>query len=148
MERPEDALPSDAVCVHHPAKRAVALCEGSGDYICALCRVDVDGESFSAQFLERAGKGKLKKAFGRHLERPDRIIRTAVILLFIPGFNVLMLIAWPWLIFKYFRMMRQRREDPVYRRLVGMGNVWLCRVLLTLYPLFLVLVPLLIVAMS
>src|SRR5262245_48239980 len=39
----ETALPDDAVCAHHPGKRAVAVCAGTGDFICALCAIDVGG---------------------------------------------------------------------------------------------------------
>ena len=135
VDRQEEAMPSDATCAHHPTKQAEVICAGSGDYICALCKIEIDGIAYSAQYLDKVGRDKLKKAFDRYLERPDRSIKHAGILFIIPWLNLLGVIAWPYLIYKYVQMMRKRSESRLYARLVGRGDVWVCRVLLALYGL-------------
>ena len=71
-DRPEEALPDMAVCAHHPAKRAVAVCAGTGDFICSLCRVDHNGKIYSLQYLDGGGRELPDLAFERYLDRPDR----------------------------------------------------------------------------
>ena len=44
VERAKEALPEDAVCAHHPTKQAVEVCAGTGDYICSLCAVKLEGK--------------------------------------------------------------------------------------------------------
>src|SRR5207248_2157926 len=70
LDRAEQALPEDSVCMHHPSKKATAICAGTGDYICALCAVDLNGQTYSASYLGNAGKEKVGTAFDRYLERP------------------------------------------------------------------------------
>src|SRR3712207_1092454 len=43
VEAAEAALPDDATCAHHPRKRATAVCAGTGDYVCSLCAVELEG---------------------------------------------------------------------------------------------------------
>ena len=50
----ETALPDEATCIHHPSKKATAVCAGSGDYICSLCAIDVEGQTYSANSSTRA----------------------------------------------------------------------------------------------
>src|SRR4051812_44560983 len=76
VSQAEMALPEDAACLHHPRKKATAVCAGTGDYICALCAVEIEGQTFSAAFLDKGGKEKAKKAFDRTLPRPDRHVYT------------------------------------------------------------------------
>lgn len=45
-DRPAQALQEEghSSCMNHPQKRAVAVCDGCGKYLCALCDVDWNGE--------------------------------------------------------------------------------------------------------
>ena len=79
-QRAEEALPDDATCTHHPAKMAVTVCEGTGDFVCALCHVELDGRSYSIQYLDKGGRDKAAKAFDRYLNRPDRAGRSYAVL--------------------------------------------------------------------
>src|SRR5580658_2840979 len=51
----EAALPEDAVCIHHPRKKAVAVCAGTGDYVCSLCAIELNGQTYSAEYLNGPG---------------------------------------------------------------------------------------------
>lgn len=116
-EKAQDALPDDAACAHHPHKRAEAICEGTGDYICALCAVELDGGIYSAQYLDKAGKDKLDKDARRYVERPDRQLTYAVVLtvLFWPLFFVTV----PVSVYYFIKMARLRQHNELFRRLVG-----------------------------
>ena len=121
VEAAKTALPDDAVCAHHPTKQAVEICAGTGDYICSLCAVTIDGETYSAQHLGKKGKKKSAKAFSRYLARPDRAISLCFVgcLLFFIAAPILVPIA----VISLFKMSKQRKEDPIYRQLVGAGTV-------------------------
>ncbi|MCL1920329.1 MAG: hypothetical protein FWG50_04505 [Kiritimatiellaeota bacterium] len=45
------AAAGDAVCFHHPAKRAEVACEACGRFLCELCHVDLDGRALCAACL-------------------------------------------------------------------------------------------------
>ena len=111
------AMPDDAACVHHPSKRAITTCAGSGDYICALCVVEIDGQSYGAAYLETAGKAKATKAFDRYIPRPDSMIVTAVVVSYF--YLIPALVAIPWAVVQFFKMQKLRREDPLYARIVS-----------------------------
>jgi len=38
-----DALPGDAACFHHPDRRAEAICDGCGRFLCRLCEIKLGG---------------------------------------------------------------------------------------------------------
>lgn len=44
IQSPELAMSEDATCVYHPQKKAVTVCQGTGNFICALCAVEVKGK--------------------------------------------------------------------------------------------------------
>lgn len=120
-QKAEQALPDDAVCVHHPSKRAECICEGTGDYICALCTIELDGKTYSAQYLSKAGKERASEAFDRHLPRPDREIGLYLLLcvFFFPA-----IIVWaPFAIYWFFRMLSLRNKNPLYRKVLGRGEI-------------------------
>lgn len=135
----EAALTDDATCVHHPRKKAVAVCAGTGDYICSLCAVDVDGQTYGAEYLNAAGKEKASKAFDRILPRPDSQIVLYLILIFIPYVNaVAVALAFVWIphaFFLYFKALRLRRENEIFRRVCGRARVVTLPILLSLYAL-------------
>jgi len=114
---PEEALPEDATCVHHPTKRAVAVCAGAGDYVCSLCAIEIDGETYSAQFLNKGGKEKLSKAFDRYLERPDRAVATYLVVTLLLSFAAI--ITVPVAIYYFVKWMRVRKQDALLRRVAG-----------------------------
>jgi hypothetical protein len=139
VEHSEQALAEDATCMHHPTKKAVAVCAGTGDYICALCSVDLNGQTFSAAYLNAGGKDKASKAFARHLDRPDNLIISMMIACFIPYVNFIFIpaaIFWiPYAVYLYIKALRMRRTDPLFARLMGMGRVIVIPILLTLFGL-------------
>jgi hypothetical protein len=132
-EKAAQALPDDAVCAHHPGKQAVAVCQGTGDYICSLCAVELNGQTFSAQYLNQAGKEKFSKAFSRYLPRPDRLIRNylALSILIWPVAFLLIPLAYV----QFFKMRAQREKDPLYERLVGSGHVAALAIILACFSI-------------
>lgn len=133
----ELALPDDATCIHHPRKKAVAVCAGTGDYICSLCAVELKGQTYSAQYLEAGGKETVGKAFERTLPRPDsQIVLYYVLLILAPYVNAVMAaLAFIWIphaFFLYFKALRMRRTDPLFARVMGMGRVIVLPILLSL----------------
>ncbi len=127
------ALPDNATCAHHPTKLASAVCTGTGDFICELCRVDLQGEPYSVQFLEAGGKEKIEKAYRRTLPRPDRAATNYLILCLIPYLNFLAILWIPLGIFQYFRIFPLRRKDPLFRRLCSTRRMALVGIGLLLF---------------
>src|SRR3569623_704123 len=80
----ETAIADDAACLHHPRKKAVAVCAGTGDYICSLCAIELNGTTYSAQYLNAGGKETVGKAFDRTIKRPDTQVYTYLLCCFIP----------------------------------------------------------------
>jgi hypothetical protein len=140
-EKAAQALPDDATCAHHPGKQAVAICQGTGDYICSLCAVELNGQTFSAQYLNQAGKEKFSKAFARYLDRPDRLTRTylAASILCWPGAPLLVPLAFV----QFFKILALRKKDPLYKRLVGSGHMIVLAIILGCFS---ILVMILIIA--
>lgn len=124
VEHPTPAGPEDATCAHHPTNRAVAICAGTGDYICSLCHVALDGKSYSVQYLEGAGKPALTKSYTHYLPRPDTEIITMAVFTMLVSFLGVILI--PLMMIRFFTVRKLRRDNPLYARLVGPGRmVWL-----------------------
>lgn len=126
----ESALPEDSACIHHPTKKATAICAGSGDYICSLCAIDVDGQTFSAEFLNKnkLGKAKLGKAFDRYLPRPDSHIFVLIVCsIFVPYVDFVLLAGacfWiPYAFHLYFKALRLRRENELFNRVMPKSRV-------------------------
>lgn len=119
----ETARPEDAVCANHPGKRAVAVCAGTGDYICSLCRVKVGDKDFSVQYLDRQGPEMAKALFATKLPRWDRIVElcAGLCLAFFIAAPVLVVVA-TWALYKGYR---ERRVNPLYRELAGNVRVWI-----------------------
>lgn len=133
----ESALPEDATCIHHPTKKATAICAGTGDYICSLCTIDLNGQTYSAHYLDHGGKETMGKAFAKSIPRPDGQIRLYLIaLIIIPYVNaVLAATVFLWLphaFILYFRALKMRREDKVFARLMSPASVIVLPVLLCL----------------
>jgi len=143
VEPAHDALPDDAVCTHHPGKRATNICAGTGDYICSLCSIEVDGQTYSAQHLNTAGKEKIQKAFDHRLARPDRAVVLYMGLCLVPYVNVFWILGMPiWIPMGYFKLVkanRMRHENPLFARLVSRGRLIFLGLGLTLFGSILVL---------
>ena len=139
VEEAVAALPEDATCLHHPRKKAVAVCAGTGDYVCALCAIELNGQTFSAEYLNGAGKDMAGKAFDRTLPRPDSQILLYMLLCFVPYVNIIFLaFAFIWIphaVYLYFKLFRLRRENEVLRRVVGRGRIITIGILLGLFSL-------------
>jgi hypothetical protein len=113
-------LPDDAVCAHHPNKRAEAICAGTGDYICSLCSVSVNGQTYSAAYINRPeARQQMPSTWEQDLPRPDRRIRWLVLLAIFPYCQALLgpvFLAWAG--FEYVRLLRMRQTHPLIRRVV------------------------------
>ena len=135
----ETALPDDATCIHHPRKKATAVCAGTGDYIGSLCSVELNGQTYSAEYLNSAGKEKAGKAFDRILPRPDGQIYLYLVLFFIPYINaVIVAFAFLWIphaFYLYFKALRMRRENEVFNRVMSKVSVVTIPILLGLYSI-------------
>jgi hypothetical protein len=53
------ALEGEAACYDHPSKRAVAACQQCGRFVCALCAVDSNGETWCPSCVA-AGAGRAR----------------------------------------------------------------------------------------
>jgi hypothetical protein len=137
IEEAVAALPEDATCLHHPRKKAVAVCAGTGDYVCALCAIELNGQTYSAEYLNGAGKTLAGKAFERNLPRPDSQILFYMLLCFVPYINAIFLaFAFVWIphaIYLFTKLIRLRRENPVLRRVVGQGRLIWIAILISLF---------------
>lgn len=122
IDQPKQALADDATCVHHPNKQAVTVCEGTGSYICALCAVEVNGKTYSADFLNRGGLKKLGEFFDRNLPRPDR----AIVYFFVFSIFPYTAIAGPvLLILAFIRFAQYRKmltQESLLKRVVPRGR--------------------------
>lgn len=119
----EAALPDDAVCTAHPAKRAIGVCAGSGDYLCALCSVEIEGQTYSAGYLEHGGREKFQQAFDRQLPRPDRM--AATLLAFCFPFWLISPALVAGAMYYYVKLIQGRRRDPLLRQVTSrMTVVW------------------------
>ncbi len=137
VDTAQDALPDDAVCAHHPGKRAVAICAGTGDYICTLCCLEIDGHTYSAQHLNTAGKDKMNKAFDRYLTRPDRTVVLYMGLCLVPYVNVLWILAMPvWIPLGYTKLVkanRMRHQDALFATIVSKSRLIVLSLLLSAF---------------
>jgi len=130
-----EAMPEDATCIHHPAKQAVTQCAGTGDYVCALCAVEINGKTYSAQYMNtKAGKKNAAEAFDRYLERPDRAASTMLLLTLL--FMILAPITIPAAIYYYFKSRSLRKKNPLYARVIKKTtSKWVYIVLLIIFIL-------------
>lgn len=120
IDAPANALPDHAVCTHHPTKRAVEICAGSGDYICSLCAIELEGRVYSADYVNRVGAGSLGQHFQRHLPRPERGAMALPLLAVLPCLWWVAPILVVWAAVLCVRAIRQYRTDPLYQRVVSL----------------------------
>ena len=137
IHSPEIATSEDATCVYHPHKKAVTLCQGTGNFICALCAVEVKGKTYSVQYLEsNAGKKAADEMTNRYLARPDRVVSNLFVALFIPYANAVVFILFPlWAVYGYLqcgKMAKMRREDALYHDLIGTARIVTAAVLISI----------------
>lgn len=127
LDRVDTASNQHAVCAHHPGHSAVAICAGTGNYICGLCTVDIDGATYSVQFLDSAaGKSLLAERFANSLPRPDRMVWQLQACLLIPLFTaILLLFAFvfvPLGAIYWIKVIRLRQRNALYRRIVRLWH--------------------------
>ena len=137
IHAPEIATSEDATCVYHPHKKAVTVCQGTGNFICALCAVEVKGKTYSVQYLEsKAGKKAADEMANRYLPRPDRVVTNLFVALFIPYANAVVFILFPlWAVYGYLqcgKMAKMRREDALYHDLIGSARIVTAAVLISI----------------
>ncbi len=157
VDRVDTASEQHAICAHHPENRAVAECAGTGNYICALCAVDIDGATYSVQFLDSAaGEAVLSERFASSLPRPDRLVWHLLAFTLVFPITVIMLFlsfVWVPVAFIYWaKLIRMRQGNELYRRVVSgwklpvmlaglviwaaLGLLFWGNILLRAYPLF------------
>ena len=124
------AVPGDATCLHHPHRRAEAVCARSGAYLCPLCTLHLHGEDLDVAFVEAGGVPALENEFRRKLQRPDRVALYAAMFSLPlltccgPLFGIVAVV------FAGVHL-RQRARDPLYREVARhgwvlfAGSVWL-----------------------
>lgn len=118
----EVAGPEDAVCANHPGKKAVAVCSGTGDYICSLCRVQIGDKSYSVQYLDGQGKTQAGLDFSKSMRRWDRLVVflclcSVLILMLSPAFVA----GMTWALYK---SVRERSQNLLYRQVAGNVFTW------------------------
>ncbi|MFA7237084.1 MAG: hypothetical protein WC058_09485 [Phycisphaeraceae bacterium] len=123
VDKPVDALPEDAACAHHPTKRAEHVCAGTGDYICSLCAVEIDGKTYSAAYLSHAEQEVTAGKLDRYLKRPDRAIIVFFILSIFPYTAIAGPVLWVLAWIRLFRTLKLRKTDPLFAQLVGSGRI-------------------------
>lgn len=134
VEQARAALGEEAVCAHHPDKQAVAICEGTGDYICALCAVRLGERTYSVQHINRVGAEGLGDQLTRTLPRPDRMLTW----MWIGGlvtwlcYGVTAMIAASVAILYYVKMFMRRRDDALYREMLSPMRIALATIYLVL----------------
>lgn len=133
-----EAIPEDATCAHHPAKRAVAVCEGTGNYICSLCLVELDGKKYSVQYVDSHGTKALGETFVRRLERPDYKMAMFIVLLL--TFIAAPVFA-PFVFYYVYKMRKFRKENELFGKILP---AWKS----TMYSVFAWIVSLLMSAIS
>lgn len=133
LETPDQAVGEDITCVHHPNKKAEAICAGTGDYICSLCAIEVGEKTYSAAFVNRGGLKELEAHFDRRLPRPDRLIVQLFLISVFPWTAIAGPFLYPWAIVKYFQFLRLRRESDLFRRVSARSNVVVIPILLIIW---------------
>ncbi len=104
-----------------------------------LCAIQLNGQTYSANYLNTAGKEKAGKAFDRYLERPDNTIITLLACSFIPYVNFVVVpfaFIWiPYAFYLYFKALKMRKGNPIYARVMGRSRVIAIPILLSLFAL-------------
>lgn len=121
----EAARMEDAVCANHPTKKAVAICAGTGDYICSLCRVHLNDKDYSVQYLDRGGKPVFDELFAKSLPRPDRMV---IVMLLLSAFTLFFLAPIFFLVATVMlhRASKLRLTNQTYRAVASRWGMWLC----------------------
>jgi len=67
------ALDGDATCFYHPTKRATAICEGCGAFLCPLCDIELGGRHVCPRCIERGELPEVRKTVIPPHTRLDQI---------------------------------------------------------------------------
>lgn len=138
IEQAQQAMDADARCAFHQSKKAASICSGTGDYICSLCAVKVDGQTYSATYIDLHGQAKIQDHFSKELARPDRITTWMIVLCLFPYPLIASPVTLPIGMIQWWKMVKQRQQNPSYRNMVGMTSVVISGFLLLLLTLALI----------
>ncbi len=123
---PAPALPDDVACAHHPGKKAVEVCAGTGSYICSLCAVNMLGQTYSTAFIESGGLKTTKQAdtFERKMSRPDSGAMMCLVLSLLMSCTMVGgVLLWSFGLYFFIRHRQAVREEGFYaRRIAGSGT--------------------------
>lgn len=130
ISQADAATEEHALCAHHPEHRAGAICAGTGNYICSLCTVEIDGNTYSVQFLDSpAGRSVVAGRFTSVLPRPDRMVwHMLACFLIVPITFVMLFSFFIWVpigLVNWIRALRLRRRSALYRRIVRIPHMTL-----------------------
>lgn len=129
--RHEDSAPAetarmeDAVCANHTGKKAIAICAGTGDYICSLCRVHLNGQDYSVQYLDRGGKQIAAQTFTQKLLRPDRMVIVMLFCSIIIGIGILAPFFFAYSTVSLRRALAARKEDAIFAKVWTPAWMWI-----------------------
>lgn len=138
IEQAQQAMDADARCAFHPNKKAAAVCSGTGDYICSLCAVEIEDHTYSAMYIDLHGQEKIQDHFSKELPRPDRVIMWMIILCLFPYPLIASPVVLPIGMIQWWKMVKQRNQNPSYRSMVGMTSVVISAFLLLLFSVILI----------
>jgi hypothetical protein len=126
------AQDDEAACFDHPDRRAVAVCEASGRYLCELCRVEVNGHIYSMEAFQTLRAGGEDPRF---LVEETRYDRGALMLALIPLVSIVLagftLFSGPMAVVLAIFALTRRVKGPVRRGpwvailalLIGLGQM-------------------------
>jgi len=107
---------SDTPCAYHAGNAASEACRRCGSFICSLCVLRVASGGYCPPCFERLrGSGGFQALRGHHPRPHAQALALGVVLLSLPGLNVLLA---PLVIWLSVRALRQRAELSERERFV------------------------------
>lgn len=134
VDEAQAAMPDDVPCAFHPNKKAVAICAGTGSYICALCVVPIGDKTYSTEFINAGGLAEIGKAdaFERTLKRPDLASCTTSVLALVLSCMMIGPVLLPFAIWYATRHFKLLKTSSLYAKASGTSgsvSVVLCLIL-------------------
>jgi len=136
--RAQVAINDDVTCIHHPSKKAVAVCDGTGDYICSLCAVTVGNQTFSADYLSKHKQTSTLNAHNNTLPRPDRMVTLLIFLGLLTGsctFGIGILVCFVIAIAQYNKHRKLLKTNPLYWQIITPLRSILLTAIMIIWPL-------------
>jgi hypothetical protein len=115
----ESAVLSDeATCLHHPQKKATAICAVTGHFVCQLCCIEVDGKTYSPAGLEkRLEKSEVETFSNTHTAYDQVVLTIGIVSTFVLPF-ILMPLGW-YYTWKHWKGEPGRRPPSKMRFVIG-----------------------------